>query len=210
MKSTYGKLTAALITAWFVFALAAGAAGWFQTPPNLPPLPLLLSVLIPITVFTLWYFTAPGFREFALSLSPQALTRVQAWRIIGFVFIPLYAFGLLPGFFAIPTGWGDVFIGATALLAASKLAQPEHRGAFIFWQFLGIADLVIALSAGASAGFLYPNGIPTSSVTMMPLSIIPTFGVPLALILHFICIAQARRWPVAEHVTAASARSFAR
>jgi hypothetical protein len=31
-------------------------------------------------------------------------------------------------------------------------------------------------------------------MTVLPLSLIPTFAVPLFLILHIICIAQARQW----------------
>jgi len=31
-------------------------------------------------------------------------------------------------------------------------------------------------------------------MTVLPLSLIPTFAVPLMLILHLICIAQAWRW----------------
>jgi hypothetical protein len=32
-------------------------------------------------------------------------------------------------------------------------------------------------------------------MTVLPMSYISTFAVPLFLILHIICIAQARRWP---------------
>jgi hypothetical protein len=31
-------------------------------------------------------------------------------------------------------------------------------------------------------------------MTVLPLSLISTFGVPLMIILHVICIAQARQW----------------
>jgi hypothetical protein len=207
--TSYRKLTVALITAWFVFALIAGSLAWFQTDAAQPPLPLLLAVVIPITLYAFWYFTSPGFRQFVLSLSPQALTRVQAWRIVGFTFVALSVYHILPAVFAMPAGWGDVFIGGTALLVAGRIARPEHRTAFIFWQFLGIADLVIALSTGAGAQFLDPNGISTAPMTALPLSLIPTFGVPLLMILHFICIAQARRWPAKSQAHAAPVRSLA-
>jgi hypothetical protein len=35
-------------------------------------------------------------------------------------------------------------------------------------------------------------------MTVLPLSLIPGFLVPLFLILHIICIAQARRWPAEQ------------
>ena len=36
------------------------------------------------------------------------------------------------------------------------------------------------------------------AMTVLPLSLIPTFLVPLFFILHLICIAQARAWRVAS------------
>jgi hypothetical protein len=107
---------------------------------------------------------------------------------------------MLPGEFALSAGWGDMFIGATALIVAIKLADPNHRTGFIIWQILGITDLVLAMTSGALAPYLAPqqfvsaSGVNTASMTVLPLSVIPTFGVPLFLILHIICIAQAKRW----------------
>ncbi len=199
-NATYGKLTAGLIAAWFTFSLSASALHLFSTDPSRPPLPLLLAVVIPILLFFLWYRSSRSFREFVLSLSPRTLTIVQAWRIAGFVFLVSYAYGILPGVFALPAGWGDIVIGATAFSVGMKLASPSHKNSFILWQWLGIADLVAAVSLGALARFIGPqgstnlNGITTAPMAVLPLSLIPTFAVPLMLILHIICIAQARRW----------------
>jgi hypothetical protein len=194
-NTTYAKLTSGLIAAWFAFSLAAPALHLFENAPNQPPLPLLLAVLTPIAIFTVWYFNSKSFRDFVLSLSPKTLTLVHTMRLAGFVFLALYTYRILPGILALPAGWGDIAIGATAVFAATRLANPGHRTAFIAWQFLGITDLVTAISLGASAGFLYPNGISTQPMAVLPMSLIPTFGVPLFLILHGIAIAQARRWP---------------
>ncbi len=200
----YSKLTAGLIAVWFVFAIIASALHVFDTSPNLPPLRLLLAVLIPIALFAAWYVRSAGFRAYVLSLDPRTLTTVQSWRIAGFVFLVLYTYRMLPGMFALPAGWGDIFIGATALLVAAKWTTPAHRRSFIFWQLLGVADLVIAMVTGAAGRFIRPedftgaSGIATSSMTALPLSLIPVFAVPLFLIVHIICIAQARRWQESE------------
>ena len=128
-NARYGKLTAGLIAAWFVFALSASALHLFKTDPSLPPLPLGLAVVIPVAAFLIWFATSSGFREFALSLNPRTLTYVHSWRIAGFTFLALYAAGLLPGIFALPAGLGDIAIGATAPWAAKKLANfSRHRG----------------------------------------------------------------------------------
>jgi len=118
----------------------------------------------------------------------------QSWRIVGFTFVLLEAKGMLPGVFALPAGYGDMAIGATATMVAWKLTEPGHRGSFIFWQLLGIADLVTAVSLGTTAGILSPHGPSMALMTRLPLSLIPTFLVPLFLILHVITIMQARAW----------------
>lgn len=190
----YRKLTTSLIALWFTFSVAASALYIFRTDASRPPLALGLGALAPIVVFLLWFVTSEPFREFVLALNPRILTVVQAWRIAGFVFLVLYTYGILPGMFALPAGWGDIAIGATAPLVAMKLAGVDHRKGFIVWHVLGISDLLMAVILGTTASLFNPHGAATSAMTVLPLSLIPTFAVPLLLILHVICIAQARRW----------------
>jgi hypothetical protein len=198
-NARYGKLTGGLIAAWFVFALSASALHVFKTDPSLPPLALGLAVVIPIAAFLIWFATSSGFREFALSLSPRTLTYVHSWRIAGLTFLALYAAGLLPGIFALPAGLGDIAIGATAPWAAIKLANFGRRRAFMFWQIVGITDLVTAITLGTTAGLISPHEVPTALMTVLPMSLIPTFAVPLLVVLHIICIAQARKWKNEVH-----------
>jgi hypothetical protein len=113
---------------------------------------------------------------------------------MGFVFVLLEARGVLPAIFALPAGYGDVAIGATATFVAWKVADPSHRNSFIFWQMLGIADLIMAVSVGTTARLLDPHGASMVAVTVLPLSIVPTFLVPLFVMFHVICIAQAKTW----------------
>jgi hypothetical protein len=197
-NASYRKLTTGLIAGWFIFALSASALHVFKTDAS-PPAALGLAVSIPLAIFLLWFATSVGFREFVLSLNPRTLTLAHSWRTAGYTFLVLYTYGILPGIFALPAGWGDIAIGVTAPLVALKLANSGHRTSFIVWQALGIADLVIAVTMGTTARLIYPNGVATGAMTVLPLSLIPTFAVPLLLMLHVICLAQARRWPAHEH-----------
>jgi hypothetical protein len=149
---------------------------------------------VPIAVFAVGFAASDSFRRFVLALSPRTLTLAQSGRFIGITFVILQARSVLPALFALPAGYGDMFIGATAWFAAWKLCNPHRRGSFIFWQLLGIADLVTALGLGTTAGLINPQGIPMAPMTVLPLSLIPTFLVPLYSIFHVICIAQARGW----------------
>jgi hypothetical protein len=197
--ASYGRLTGGLIAAWFIFALTASALHLFKTDPQVPPLALGLAVSVPIAIFLLWFAASAGFRNFALSLNPRTLTFVHSWRIAGFTFLALYAAGLLPGVFALPAGWGDIAIGATAPFAAIKLANISRRRSFILWQVLGIFDLVTAVALGTTARWISPNEVATAIMTVLPMSLIPTFAVPLLIILHIICIAQARQWRAGDY-----------
>jgi hypothetical protein len=194
-NANYRKLTAGLIGAWFIFSLSASGLNVFRNDSDRLVLPLLLAAIGPIMLFFSWFASSPAFRQFVRSLSPHALTMAQTWRITGFVFIILNVYGLLPGVFAVPAGLGDMAIGATAPLIARRLVNANKRRGFILWQVLGISDLLMAVTLGATARLIGGHGIRMAAMTVLPLSLVPSFIVPLLLVFHVICIAQAVRWP---------------
>lgn len=195
MNSTgYKKLTLGLIAAWFTFALVAAATGVFTNAANRLGVSIAIAALTPLVIFAVWFAASAGFRRFTLSLNPRVLAAVQAWRLMGFIFVLLEAHRMLPALFALPAGYGDMAVGATAAFVAWRAADPAHRGRFIFWQAMGIADLVIAVTLGTTVGLIEPNSVPMTLMTVLPLSLIPTFLVPLFTMLHVISIAQARGW----------------
>jgi hypothetical protein len=118
----------------------------------------------------------------------------HSWRVNGVVFLILSAYGLLPRLFALPAGLGDMAIGITAPWVASRLANREHKGSYTLWQILGVLDLIAAVTLGTTARLIDQSGPGMGPMTVLPLSLVPTFFVPLLLILHVISIAQARRW----------------
>lgn len=195
---TYGKFITLLIAAWFTFALSASALHLFKNPSNRVGAAIGLAALAPIVLFSLWFAGSDSFRQFAFTLNPRTLTYLQFGRLLGVVFLILMARGVLPAIFALPAGYGDIFIGATASFVAWKLANPGHRSSFILWNVLGIADLVIAVGLGTTAGLISPHSVPMAAATVLPLSLIPTFFVPLFVILHVICISQAKSWKAAS------------
>ncbi|OLB40543.1 MAG: hypothetical protein AUH11_01590 [Acidobacteria bacterium 13_2_20CM_57_17] len=202
----YGKLATGLIVVWFLFALSASALHVFENNSNRIGLAVGMAALTPIVVFFLWLAASESFRRFTLSLNPRILTSAQAWRMVGFTFVLLEARGALPAIFALPAGYGDMAIGATASFVAWKLANPTHRNSFILWQLLGITDLVTAVSLGTTAGLISPQGPSMAPMTTMPLSLIPTFLVPLFVIFHVICIGQARSWKAVSEIVPQTTR----
>jgi hypothetical protein len=197
----YAKLAIAIMVGWFIAVLTVSALHLFRNDSNRFGLAVAIAALTPIIVFSLWFAGSQKFRQFALSLNPAILTSAQSWRMVGFSFVLLEAHNLLPAMFALPAGYGDMAIGATAAFVAWKLANPSHRNSFILWQLLGIADLVVAVSLGSTARLLDPHSTSMLPMTVLPLSLVPTFLVPLFVIFHVICIAQARTWKFASRRT---------
>lgn len=195
---TYGKLAAGLIASWFIVVVAAATPHLFRNDPNRIGVALALAALTPVALFAVWFSASEKFQQLALSLNPRTLTAVQSWRIFGFLFLLLGANGMLPAVFAVPAAYGDIFIGLTAALVAWQLAKPAHRTFFTFWQWLGLTDLVMAVILASTAPLLSPNAS-MRVMTELPLSLIPTFAVPLFVILHVTCIAQARQWQTQQH-----------
>src|SRR5437660_6798276 len=75
---------------------------------------------------------------------------VQIYRVLGGIFLILYAGGHIPGFFALPAGIGDVIVGVLAPVVAVAYARVlNNRGIRLrAWNLLGLADLVVAVATG--------------------------------------------------------------
>jgi hypothetical protein len=187
------------LAVWFVISLAAGAAGAFESGPASPPLTILAALAAPLLLFGLAYRLSAAFRRFVLGVDLRLLTAFQSWRVIGGMFPALYAFGLLPGLFAWPAGVGDVAVGAAApfVLLAMVRGAPTWRRQAIWLNVAGLVDFAGAVGTGvltsdSSLGIL-ADGAARASLGSLPLSLVPTFAVPLWIIFHVIALLQLRR-----------------
>jgi len=134
----YGKFTVGLLVAWFAFALIGGAMGLFSNQSNRIGAAVGIAAGVPIVVFVVWFAASDSFRKFAYSLNPQTLTLVQFWRIIGITFVILQARSVLPAIFALPAGYGDIFIGATATYSSGRLRRSP-RGSCAIRSVAGVS-----------------------------------------------------------------------
>ncbi|MBM7860905.1 hypothetical protein [Lentzea nigeriaca] len=188
------------IAAWLAAASVAGAAGLFA-PDGTPPIALGIAAGGPPLLAVGLGIWSPRFRARVRSLDLRLLTQLQMWRIAGFVFIVLAGQRLLPAGFALPAGIGDVFIGMTAPVVAAALLQ--HRRAYLAWTALGIADLLIAVTLGTLHSHtpigVLATSIDTDMLGQLPMSLIPTFGVPLCLVLHVLAVINLGGRPDTSH-----------
>jgi hypothetical protein len=185
-----------VLLVWFFLVLGASVSGWFHGPQGQPPVLLGLAVGTPILFGFLLFFASSAFRHFVRSINPVTITALQSYRVIGVATLVLYSWHQLPTLFAMPVGWGDIFIGSTAPLAALALASRTRSGKviFILWSVLGILDLVdgIVLGIAIQVGWL-PTAIDTSVMSLFGMSLITVYLVPISILLHFIGLSSLRK-----------------
>ncbi len=168
---------------WFLLALAAGGAGLLTSAR--PPFPqLLIAVLTGFLLICCW--AVKPLREWTTTVEPAALVWLHVTRYVGFYFIYLLKRGELPEAFAKPAGWGDIAVATTALIVAFYRPPPvgEGRKIYLFWNILGFVDIVLVVITAARVGIANPDSL--RALIQLPLSLLPTFLVPLILATHLL------------------------
>jgi hypothetical protein len=193
-----GTLVYGVLAIWFLASLVLSLQGVFQTGPSGMPLPVGLSVVVPIVAFTVLYWVNTSVRAFADSLDLRSMVALNILRLIGVDFLVAYAHGRLPAGFAFPAGLGDILTALLAIpliVAMSGSQQASTRKWFVAWNLLGLADLVVAVASGimhsgSRLGILAGDGPTTLLMSQFPRALIPTFLVPIYILLHLLALAR--------------------
>jgi len=169
------------LLAWGALALVAGAAGMVARSPIPPP-----AIVAGLTGAGLVAYAASGrVKGWVRAVPLGALVALHLVRFVGAYFIALYRRGELPFAFAVPAGWGDILTAATAaavLLGAIPASTPGRRAALLAWNAFGLLDIVFVIATAARLYLADPGQL--APLARLPLSLLPTFFVPLILLSH--------------------------
>jgi hypothetical protein len=154
--------------------------------------------------------TATGSR--LLHAIPQSwLIGIQTYRVVGAAFLIAGAYGVVPAYFALPAGYGDLITGIGALIVAISWARglPSARSAAWAWNHFGLLDLVVAVGIALSlfaapAAALFggsPAWLERAALGFQPLAppifpvgsaitLIATLLAPLAILLHLLSVTK--------------------
>ena len=208
--TTAGVLSVVLI-GWEAVAQYLGAANTYlatvENPPAVPT--ILFGLLIPLAVAAIGW-QSESVARLVSAIPLHWLVAAQVYRVAGGIFLVLWADGHLPWQFALPAGIGDVTTGIVAVVVAACLARNAigAETATYAWSLFGMADLVVAIAMGAmtSPGQVHFLALdaPNLLVTAYPLVMVPTFAVPLALMLHGLVLLRLRRGAAATGRLAAA------
>jgi hypothetical protein len=168
--------------AWLLLALLAGASGVVASMR--PPLPQV--VLAALTVMlVVAYLRATGLRAWLDTLDIRAILALHLARFVGAWFLVLYGRGELPYAFAVPGGWGDI-VSATGAALLMFLVQDfaSRRWLIAGWNVWGMLDILMVVLTAARLFLADPPSM--HALLVLPLSLLPTFLVPLIIASHLL------------------------
>ena len=190
-------------TLWAAIAWSAAINGVFLAGnSDLPLLPL--AIFLPVIVGAPLLLVSKRAGQVLDAMPATWLIALQAYRVIGSVFLVGALRGLLSAVFGLPAGIGDMLTGLFAVPAAIAVASgtAEGRRAAIWWNIFGLADFAVAIVMGmiTSPGplqLIVPD-VPSIGAGTYPTVLTPAFVVPCSILLHALSLRQLRRRSRAE------------
>jgi len=167
--------------------LLVGRSGWFAALR--PPAPQLVLAGLTIALLLAIRLWSP-LGQFMATVDLRALVLFHLTRFVGFYFLALHARGDLPWAFAVPGGWGDNAVAATALLLV-LLVRPDSPGgrrAYLAWNVLGLLDILGVVLTAARLALADPGSMRV--LLRLPLSLLLTFVVPIIIATHVLMLAR--------------------
>jgi hypothetical protein len=185
-------------TLWLAVIWAGAINGVFKPGRFFPPL-LPFAIFVPVIVGTPLLLRSKRVGQLLDAMPATWLIALQLYRVFGSAFLIGWAFGAIPGVFALPAGIGDVITGLFAVPVAISLASGtlEARKAAIAWNIFGLLDFTIAVGIAlmitpGPLQLIVPS-IPNATAGLYPNVMIPAFAVPSSILLHALSLRQLRR-----------------
>jgi hypothetical protein len=180
--------SAIVLSVWFAFVVALAATQVLHGEKGLPVLGL--AVVVPVVVLAIAGLRVQSLYAALQTVPLPLLIGISAVRVMGVSFVLLHAQGRLPAPFAPAAGWGDIFVGLTAIPVAwfAYHRPTDSRLLVLVWNTIGLADLIDAVALGvlSSPGpfrqfFAEPG---SGLMSTLPWLLIPAFLVPLLVTTH--------------------------
>jgi hypothetical protein len=178
-----------LLLLWFAAAVALSYAGAFRGTPHSQPT-IEFGIFVPILIGVVWLWRSATANRLLDAVPQSWLVGLQFYRVLGAIFLLMYAQGRMPAAFALPAGAGDVAVGLLAPIVAVAYARGVSGRALLVvgWNLLGLLDLANAVTTGfltsPSPLQVLSLDAPNQLIGEYPLVLVPVFGVPLAVLMH--------------------------
>ena len=184
-----GILVAAV--AWLCLALLVGATGHFR---NVTPTGVAATVWGLTALALLMCWKAPRIREASADLDLRWLIALHLTRFVGIYFLVLGSRGVLNPGFARLAGVGDIIVavGAVAILVTQGRDGAARRPYLLFlWNTFGLVDIIMVVFSAFRFGVA--DWASMAPLRELPLSLLPTFLVPLIIASHVLIYGRLRK-----------------
>jgi hypothetical protein len=172
-----------LLLLWLSGAIIFGERRGFDGAPDFAPQLCLAGLtLLALAVARL----AADIRAFLDSIDVRWLLGIHLSRFVGAYFLVLYQEARLPYDFAVIGGVGDIIVAVGAfllLLGAGAALFPKFLW---LWNLVGLADILFVVLTAARLTVSEPGSM--IEITQLPLSLLPTFLVPLIITSHLLIL----------------------
>jgi len=172
------RFVTVMLLAWLCFVV--GLAGWFHNA-SAPAVAATVWTLTALVLVACWKIGP--IRVWSLNVDLRWLVLFHLTRFFaGAYFLVLCQRGELPCGFARPAGWGDIFVAVFALVVFAAMRGQSAKTLLFIWNTIGFIDIVFVVFSALRFGLRDWQSV--HALRELPLSLLPTFLVPLIITSH--------------------------
>jgi hypothetical protein len=187
MKDNSKRVVTLVLLGWLCFAVGLG--GWFHKA-SAPAVAATVWMLTAIVLLACWKIGP--IRAFALNVDLHWLVLFHVTRFFaGAFFLMLCQGGQLPCAFARPAGWGDIVVAVLALAVVNAMRAEFAKTFLLIWNTLGLIDIIFVVFNALRFGLKDWQSM--HALRELPLSLLPTFLVPLIIASHILIFVRLTR-----------------
>jgi hypothetical protein len=187
MKDSSNRIVTLVFLGWLCFAV--GLSGWFQ---NANALTVAATVWTLTALVLLACWKVRTIRACVLNIDLRWLVLLHLTRLFaGAYFLVLCQRDQLPCGFARPAGWGDMIVAIFALAVVGAMRTQFAKTLLLVWNTLGLIDIIFVVSSALRFGLKDWQSM--HALRELPLSLLPTFLVPLIIASHVLIFVRLTR-----------------
>lgn len=187
MKDNSRRVVTLVLLGWLCFAV--GLANWFHDA-RAPAVAVTVWTLTALALFACWKISP--IRKWALNVDVRWLVLLHVTRLFaGAYFLVLCQCGQLPCGFARTAGWGDMVVAVLALAVLCATRTQFAKPLLLTWNTLGLIDIIFVVFSALRFGLNDWQSM--HALRELPLSLLPTFLVPLIIASHVLILVRLPR-----------------
>ena len=178
MNDNPNRVVTLVLLGWLCFAV--GLASWFHDA-SAPVVAATVWILTVLVLLACWKISP--IRVWVLNVDVRWLVLFHVTRLFaGAYFLVLCERVQLPCGFATPAGWGDIVVAVLALALVGAMRTQFAKTLLLIWNTIGLIDIIFVVFSAQRLGLKDWQSM--HALRELPLSLLPTFLVPLIITSH--------------------------